>query len=220
MPLPKFFCWTRFGTEAGQLANHILERKEQERVANGGTFLWGIGNAIGPSMREFLQLTQDPEVLFSPIKSIPRREDAAPSSVVVWTSATTLLGNPFPLPDCSLITSRYDPMSPKIAHYALVCFSGTPLAASKSDEQIAFAGLRNLLTGRPVGASQVTAIVQAKRSEPEGRHLYDVAIRAKLVPPYFLRLLDPLPLSLADAKDGWAPAVRRVWDQRRTIASH
>jgi hypothetical protein len=69
--LPDCFCWTRFGTEAGQAIVHILQRKEQERSANDGLFIWGIGNAIGPSIRELVRRTNRPEVLFSPIKSSP-----------------------------------------------------------------------------------------------------------------------------------------------------
>ena len=50
--LPTIFCWTRFGGEAGEPIEQILFRKEQERLANGGVFLWGIGNAVGPSIYE------------------------------------------------------------------------------------------------------------------------------------------------------------------------
>ena len=46
--LPDLFCWTKYGTEAGEDIGAILERKESERLASGGTFLWGVGNAIGP----------------------------------------------------------------------------------------------------------------------------------------------------------------------------
>src|SRR5689334_16901759 len=35
-PLPLLFCWTRFGTEAGEPIEAILERKEREREATGG----------------------------------------------------------------------------------------------------------------------------------------------------------------------------------------
>jgi hypothetical protein len=44
--LPEAFVWTRFGTEAGQTIDRILARKEAERIANGGLFLWGIGNSV------------------------------------------------------------------------------------------------------------------------------------------------------------------------------
>lgn len=214
--LPECFCWSRFGTEAGQFIDQIVNRKEQERLANDGMFLWGIGNAIGPSMRELLHRTQTPEAFFSPIKSAPRPEDVAPPAVVAWTTAETLEGDSFSLPGCSLVTSRYDPLAPKTTHYALVCFSDSPLCVSRAKEKISLKGLRNLLTGRPVGSSQVTAVVQL--TEAAGlveTPAYDIALRARLIYPYFLRLRDPLPLSDSDRHVDFALVVRQVWKQRR-----
>jgi uncharacterized transporter YbjL len=40
--LPEYFCWTKFGTEAGEVSHAIFGRKEIERRRNGGIFLWGI----------------------------------------------------------------------------------------------------------------------------------------------------------------------------------
>jgi hypothetical protein len=219
MALPEYFCWSRFGTEAGQAIAHILERKEQERTANAGMFLWGIGNAIGPSVQELLRRTQEPEVLFSPIKSSARPADTEPQAVVAWTYAETLAGDSFALPTCSLVTSRRDPLAPRATHYALVCFSADPLDICHSQEKIAFACLRNLLTGRPVGASQVTAVVEHKLTYDFGTRNYDVAIRTKLVYPYFLRLRDPLLLSKSDINLDWSMVVRQVWERRRNDRS-
>lgn len=214
MTLPAYFCWTRFGTEAGQAIGQIFERKEQERVANGGIFFWGIGNAVGPSIRELLRRTENPEVLFSPIKSAPRTADAEPPAVAAWTTAETLGGEPFRLPCQSLVTSRYDPSSPKQASYALVCFSPRPLYETQCEEQILLEKLRNLISGRPVGSSQVTAVVQAAAGGAGERHKYEISIRAKLVYPYFLRLKDPLLLLKTDQDEKWAIIVRQVWDRR------
>ncbi len=219
MTFPACFCWTRFGTEAGQAIDQIFERKEQERAANGGVFFWGIGNAIGPSIRELLRRTAIPEVLFSPIRSVPRIADAKPSAVVAWTAAETLEGEPFQLPGHSLVTSRYDPNAPKESSYALVCFSPRPLNESRCDEQIAFAGLRNLRTGRPVGASQVTAIVKNTSVSVAETPRYEVLIRAKLVEPYFLRLRGPLLLSKSDQDLDWGRTVHGVWQRRLSEVS-
>jgi hypothetical protein len=124
--LPAQFCWTRFGTEAAQTIDQIICRKEQERNANSGMFLWGIGNAIGPSMKELIRLTSNPEVLFSPIKGKPRVADANPPAVVAWTSARGIFDDDFVIPKHSLVTSRFDPTNPRSAHYALVCYSEEP----------------------------------------------------------------------------------------------
>src|ERR1700761_2672202 len=91
-PVPQCFVWTKFGTEAGQSISDILLRKERERSANGGVFYWGIGNAVGPSILELLRKSDEPEVLFSPIKSTPRRDDVTPQRVVAWTAAAGLNG--------------------------------------------------------------------------------------------------------------------------------
>jgi hypothetical protein len=216
MPLPKFFCWTRFGTEAGQSVEQIFARKEQERIANAGIFFWGIGNAIGPSILGLLRCTDSPEAVFSPIQSAPRREDAMPSSVVAWTQAQTLLGEEYRLPEQSLITSRFDIVRPRAKHYALVCYSENRIAVGLPSEQIQFAKLRNLLTSRPVGASQVTAVVQLSANAPPRKSLsYEVAFRAQLTPPYLVSLRTPVPLPDCGNEHGWAEIVRRTWDCRR-----
>src|SRR5438045_3967093 len=121
MALPECFCWTRFGTEAAETIESIFARKERERISNDGVFLWGIGNAIGPSMKELVRLNSHPEVLFSPIKSPAKLNDISPSAVAVWTEGVALDGSQFVLPDNSLVTSRYDPTAPREAHFALVC---------------------------------------------------------------------------------------------------
>jgi hypothetical protein len=216
MPLPKFFCWTRFGTEAGQSVQQIFARKEQERVANGGMFFWGIGNAIGPSMHALVRQTTSPEVVFSPIQCPAKREDASPSSVVAWTEAQAFSGEDYRLPERSLITSRFDALRPKPRHYALVCFSETPIAVESSSEHVHFAALRNLLTSRPVGASQVTAVVQLEaKAEHAGACSYQVAFRAQLVPPYLVSLRAPVPLASTETDCCWPEIVRKMWDGKR-----
>lgn len=216
MALPEFFCWTRFGTEAGQPIEQIFARKEQERIANQGVFFWGIGNAIGPSLLELLRRSQTPEAVFSPIQSAPRMEDASPSSVVAWTKAETLSGEEYRLPEHSLITSRFDPLKPKSRHYALVCYSTTRITIGPSSEQIHFGALRNLLTSRPVGASQVTAVVHMAASGGNRKNAtYDIAFRAQLAPPYFVLLGGPVPLGHSQASGCWAEIVRQTWDFKR-----
>ena len=192
MPLPRFFCWTRFGTEAGERIDHILARKEKERQLNGGVFLWGVGNAVGPSIRQLIQLQANPEVIFSPIRSAPRKVDVAPDNVVMWTMGETLEGTRYELPAGSLVTSSY---RRRKNHYALVCASSKTLRIRPEGEIISFSRLRNLLTNKPIGASQVTAIVQQATHSSECIGLdYLAAIRAHLVDPYFIKLFEPVPI--------------------------
>jgi len=199
--LPTAFCWTRFGTEAGEPIERIVERKEAERQANGGMFFWGIGNSIAPAIDELLRSVPAPEVLFSPIKSRPRKADVSPSAVVRWTGARDLRGEWFDLPAGAWITSRWDRVRPR-AHYALVCGSLAPLRLS-DDGRLSFGSLRNLRSGAPLGASQVTAVVQRSDEQARVAGEYTIALRAALVPPYFIRLQAPVPV----VADGAAPAM-------------
>jgi hypothetical protein len=193
--LPEAFCWTRFGTEAGEPADAILVRKERERAGNEGVFFWGIGNSVAPAIAELLLRDRLPEVLFSPIRGRPRPADVAPENVVAWTAAESLDGRRFKLPAGVHVTSRE-----ARAHYALVCGDDAPLAFSNHGA-LDFGALRNLVSGRGVGASQVTAVVsrapRARRTGPS----YRVALRARLVEPYFVRLRDPVPRRI----DGMLP---------------
>lgn len=193
--LPTHFCWTRFGTEAGEGIAQILFRKERERVANAGVFLWGIGNAIGPSIRRLVELEKQPEVVFSPMRSAPRKQDADPDEIVVWMTARTLDGQHFDLPGGSVVTSRAKQDGRRNRHYALVCASNSSLRIDLDDHRIPFSALRNLLTNRPVGASQVTAIVRQMDDDlPSSGAVYRVAMRALLVSPHFIELLNPVPV--------------------------
>jgi hypothetical protein len=200
--IPRYFCWTRFGTEAGQTIAQIIERTERERIAGCGMFLWGIGNAIGPSIIRLLQVSDQPEALFSPISSAPRQCDTNPSATVAWTEATGVDGEPFRLPEHALVTSRYDPASAKLTHYALICYSEQPLALSKSGSTVRFQAVRNLVSQRPVGASQTTAIVEFDCECVDDSRSYDVAMRVRLIAPYFICLHHPVSINSGEAATG------------------
>lgn len=217
MDLPDCFCWTRFGTEAGQTIDQILARKEQERLANSGLFLWGIGNSVGAGIEELVRRCDKPEVLFSPIKGAPKFSDVAPESVAVWTVAETLKGEEFPLPPRSLITSRQNNSSPKRTHYALVCCSDTPLSLCQSSFQLSFGSLRNIPSGKAIGASQVTAVVSRDESSAEAGTLYQVAFRANLMTPYFIRLRNPEIFSESESSTTWGTRVQDAWQERLSL---
>ncbi len=192
MSLSKQFCWTRFGTEAGEPIETILARKEEERAVNGSIFLWGVGNGIKPSMQALIRHEPEPEIIFSPIRSAPRKADVAPSKVVMWMAARTMNDNHYDLPEGSLVTSRFS----RRPHYALVCASDVPLEPDFDGERFSFGALRNLLTGKPVGVSQVTAVVRhVGGALRETGPIYVAALRARLVPPYFVRLVEPHQIS-------------------------
>ncbi len=187
MTLPLAFCWSRYGTEAGETFASIIARKELERRSNAGTFLWGIGSALGPSMQALLASTCEPTVAFSPIRSRPRERDVCPGEVVTWTAGHTLSGERFPLPTHSIVRSRFDPSR---AHYALVCYSRDAIDSEKSAAQVALRQVCNILSGRPIGASQVTAVVKRQEGGDQDGPVYPVTIIAELRAPFFIRLTE------------------------------
>jgi hypothetical protein len=193
--VPRAFCWTRFGTEAGETIEAILTRKDLERQTNSGVFLWGIGNSIAPALVELVRRVREPKVLFSPIRGRPRKGDVEPLGVVQWMDAEGLRGDAFDLPVNTHVTSRWDPARSRSAHYALVCSSPVPLQVGNGGS-LSFGSLRNLRSGAPLGASQVTAVVQRVDADLGGAR-YPIAFRAALIAPYFLRLRTPRRLDYA-----------------------
>ena len=194
--LPQSFCWTRFGPEAGETFTHILGRKERERRANSGVFYWGIGNALGPGIAELVRTSDRPEVLFSAIRSRPRARDVSPPVTVRWTVAEGLDGTRFEVPSAVVVHSAREEIASTRPHYALVCRSADPLDLREIG-RIWFGALRNLRSGSPVGASQVTAVVT--RLEIEVGAPYTVVFRAGLVAPYFVKLHRPVPVVASPA---------------------
>lgn len=191
--LPKRFCWTRFGTEAGEKIDSILARKERERLATGGIFLWGIGNSVGPAIRDLVRLEERPMVLFSPMRSKPKAIDVMPAGLTVWSQALDLDGRDWPLPDGVRVTSRRGSESgrAKRAHYALVCKSSSPLTRLDLTN-LHYEKLVNLQSKNKLGASQVTAVVEQLARGNQECTTYPVAFTAELVFPYFVKLGGPL----------------------------
>ena len=111
MTLPDYFVWTRYGTESGEAAESILSRKERERQAADGLFLWGVGNSVAPSVRKLLAHLRgrDPEVVFSPMLAAPRAIDVSPAEVVAWRSARGIDDRDWEMPEGTLVTSRTGP---------------------------------------------------------------------------------------------------------------
>lgn len=192
MILPEHFCWSRYGTEAGEKIDDILIRKERERQRNGGIFLWGIGNAVGPSMSKLIRVEGQPEVIFSPIRSAPKREDVSPPRIVAWAAGETMDGLRYELPPGSLVTSRTAERGQRPRHYALVCETFSELKIDLSSATLLPGNLQNLRSGKPIGASQVTSVVRRiENLAEEAKNAYPVAMRVRLCPPYFIRLTEP-----------------------------
>ena len=196
MPLPDAFVWTRFGAEAGQSIEDIIARKERERQQNGGVFLWGIGNSIGPSLPSLLRSQSMPMVAFSPMKSKPRAVDVEPGQIAIWCRATTTIGEHYSLPAGSMVTSRYVPGRNK--HFALVCRSDRPLSIETGYEALDINGLVNAKSGTKVGFSQVTAVVEKRKEPSTVERKYSVAMCCQLEHPFVITLQEPEILPASD----------------------
>lgn len=193
--IPEIFCWTKMGAEAGQPLETILQRKELERRAGCGTFAWGIGNSLGTAANVARRVSPSGEVdvLFTPMKSAPKAIDAAPSQIMVWLGYYAGDNRVRGLPSHMLITSRGG--ADKRSHYALLCHSDSTIMDGGNGGTFDISEVQNLVSGNPIGASQVTSIVQHRGGATSHQAKpYQVAFRAKLHGEGFVRLASPVPL--------------------------
>lgn len=185
-------------SEAGQVLERIVARKERERRAGNNIFFWGVGNAPGATAATVARIGKPVKAIFSIMKSRPKAVDVAPNRILVWRQYFDTDGVVRELPSSSLITSRGDSLTgQKKVHYALMCKSDVPLTLRRGGEPFYPAQFRNAGgTGAPIGNSQVTALL--KRVDPEARGLsYEVNMSAWLTGSYWVRLTDPVEIGPA-----------------------
>ncbi|GJD92487.1 hypothetical protein BHAOGJBA_6041 [Methylobacterium hispanicum] len=214
-----YVCWSRMQAEAGQLLDEIIARKERERRASGGVFLWGVGNAPSRLINSLARLSVSVPVVFSAMKTKPKSADLAPLRTVAWRKYVDENGIERPLPASSLVTSRGDSaLGVKARHYALMCYSDTPLSLSRGIPFDPTAYRNAGGAGAPVGASQVTALLK-QVDKPAAASSYEVNIAAWLTSGYWVRLSDPIELntktiseiaSFDGGTDQWLDLVRRA----------
>lgn len=195
--LPRNFCWTKMGAESGEQLQLIIRRKEWERSLGNGLFFWGIGQSLGGNADLAMRTGETLKVLFSPMISKAKAIDSAPNETVVWSTFVDAYGEEHPLPEHILVTSRSTLPSGrrKEFHYALVCRSHNSLVTS-GQLSVDPTSICNFATNKPLGASQVTAIVRNNTErQAVGGKVYPVSFFAELVQPYFVRLSSPRVLS-------------------------
>ncbi len=192
----KFVCWSRMQSEAGQPLEHIIARKENERLSNGGVFFWGVGNAPSTLIAPLARMEVAVPMVFSIMKGKPKAHDIAPASVVAWRRYVDQNGNERPLPPSILVTSRGDSSTGvrKSKHFALICQSQEPLAVV-SGKPFNHRSYRNAgVNGGAVGASQVTALLTPSIDDNAVAE-YEANMEASLADAYWVRLTDPVQLS-------------------------
>jgi hypothetical protein len=198
--LPRSFCWTKMGAESGEQLEFIIRRKEWERSLGNGLFFWGIGQSLGGNADLVGRTEEALKVLFSPMISKAKDIDSAPDETVVWTAWIDANGDERPLPEHAVVTSRATLPSGrrKESHYALVCRSANRLV-SANKLFVNPTSICNFATSKPLGASQVTAIVRSTQEHEDGAgRTYPVSFFAELVQPFFLRLSSPRVLTSSE----------------------
>jgi hypothetical protein len=182
------FVWTKMGVESGEGLEQIVRRKEAERLKGNGLFWWGIGNSLGPAVRDAARAQGGKlSVLFSPMLGKPKTADSAPAMIWRWTAWEDEAGNIHVLPPHAKVISRG--AEAKNRHYALVCHSDAPLALARGKARFDPSRCRTL-SGKVPGASQVTALLQGTpESHRSGQ--YEVCFRATLVEPWAVKLVRP-----------------------------
>jgi hypothetical protein len=191
----EFVCWSRMQAEAGQPLDTIIARKELERRAGEGMFLWGVGNAPAVVTKVLAKSRHPVEVIFSIMKTRPKAADVAPSRTLLWRKYLDVNMVERPLPSHVIVTSRggNEPGSKKY-HFALVCYSNTPLRIERG-APFDPAAYRNAGgTQAPVGASQVTALLK-RVGRGSDTSDYEANMKATLVEDYWVRLTDPMEMS-------------------------
>lgn len=192
-------CWSRMQAEAGQSLDAIIRRKDLEREANGGLFLWGVGNAPSRLAHIFAMMRQPVSAIFSVMKSKPKQIDAEAKDLLLWRAYYDAAGTPRRLPSASVVTSRAGTSAgQKRAHYALMCRSDDPLRIDRGGARFDPLAFRNVgERGGPVGASQVTALLRQVASQRDDAS-YEVSMTADLVEGYWVRLCDPVLIGPAE----------------------
>lgn len=203
-------CWTRMQSEAGQVLEEIIARKEMERRAGNGVFLWGVGNAPAVITSAYARLRVPIKVVFSIMKGRPRAVDATPRTLLVWRRYLDMFGVERELPPQALVTSRGETQGgDKKRHYALMCCSTTPLRIERGvgfDPTV----YRNVGgNGGRVGASQVTALLQ--RIAPATPGDYEANLTADLVGSYWVRLTDAVVLGTGEVERAASVAGTHEW---------
>jgi hypothetical protein len=190
-----FVCWTKMQAEAGQPIETIVLRKELERQAGNGIFMWGVGNAPALLINTLARLEQRVPVVFSLMKSKPKAIDVAPpAGTLVWRRYIDSNGYERDIPSHIVITSRGAEDWPNKRHYALMCYSASPLRIVRGLGFDHHAYRNASGVGAPVGASQVTSLLR-RVGWPSDDAEYEANLSADLTQSYWVKLTDPALLS-------------------------
>lgn len=190
-----YLCWTKMQAESGQNLDQIFARKEMERLAGEGVFFWGVGNPIDFTTAKAIDSI---DIVFSKMLSSPKSEDSNPDGIFVWRKYIDGVGKERDLPSHVLLLSRANTkMGPKKRHYALVCYSDKKLVIGDEGPFDPSAYRNAGVNGGKVGFSQVTSLLTKTAAQQESTK-YRINFKARLLPPFLVRLTDPALLEYED----------------------
>lgn len=190
----EILCWTRIQTESGQSLAKILLRKELERIANGGTFFWGVGNPPAKCVKYLEHSEINIPVIFSIMKSKPKIVDTTPEALYYWSGYLDNRNKYISLPKGTLVISRGKKDTEPSRHYALICYNNDILNLTDSSLFNHLDYVNYGTNGKPVGSSQVTSILRMSESSNKAPQ-YKVNLKAKLVSSMWVKLCKPYKLS-------------------------
>jgi hypothetical protein len=190
--MTKSFVWTKMGIESGEGLEDIVRRKDAERIAGGGEFWWGIGSSLGAAVRVAARSNGGKlPVLFSKMLGRAKPADQSPEMIWKWTAWEDEHGRAHSLPSHAHVISRGAQAKEK--HYALVCYSESPISLRRGGKPFD-PTLCRTASGKVPGASQVTALLSGS-PEVHKSGSYEISFEAALVQPWAVKLLRPIPVT-------------------------
>jgi hypothetical protein len=185
------FVWSRCGAEAGQELDSLILRKEAERIAGQNVFWWGLGNSLGPNVRQAAtDCGGELDVQFSAMLMDAQEHDSKPAEVWLWTHWTDVDGHVHELPPHVINTSRGYPRKTK--HYTLICQSAEPLQLRPQpfDQALCYnyKSWNEQRKRTRVGGGQSTFLVLGNFDGDHSKGKYKRGFRAKLIAPWCVRL--------------------------------
>jgi hypothetical protein len=195
------FVWREVSFDAGESPEHIVVRKEAERIAGSGEFWWGVDAPLGISVQVKAEQNGGTlPVLFSRSRNTDKQQSR---QVRVWDTWRSLLhpqqhGR---IPGHIIVTSGHDP-GKRQTRYALTCHSNVKLALGA----IGFCDLAQCRSvkggGRVDGLRGAHVLIKHKplisRQGPSSKSVHSIAFTATLVGHSFVLLENFRVLTLAE----------------------
>jgi hypothetical protein len=185
------FVWSKIGFDAGETPEHIVVRKEAERLAGSGEFWWGLDAPLGITVEVHAEQNGGSlPALFSKSRS---SEMGRRKQVRIWDTWRSLFhpqqyGR---IPDHVVVTSGHDP-GRRQTRYALTCQSDDNLTLGA----IGFCNLaecyslKTALRGNDLRGAQVLRKDEPliSRYGPASKSVYSIAFKATVVGHSFVLL--------------------------------